>query len=187
MSDDPIDAEIAVLNDPWHVAVHEAGHVVIGYVAGFGAGAVTIVPNLELREAGYAITADPYAVMSEWESRDRFRDYDSILRARAIIFMAGAEAEIEICGDCLGGDGGDRREVRDALDRIETFLGKWRVSDPEEVNQYYEPRLRRWTGILVKRHRVTIERVAAALFERWTLSAEEIEALINEATAAGRR
>ena len=42
-----------------------------------------------------------------------------------------------------------------------------------------EPRLRAMTRMLVRRHRALIERVAAALLERRTLSREELDHLVG--------
>jgi ATP-dependent Zn protease len=48
----------------------------------------------------------------------------------------------------------------------------------EDQWQRYEPRMRRQTRRLIRKHRDKIERVAAALIERKTLEANEIDALI---------
>jgi ATP-dependent Zn protease len=42
-----------------------------------------------------------------------------------------------------------------------------------------EPRMRAMTRMLVRRHRVAIERVAAALMDWETLSGDEIDALVT--------
>ena len=41
------------LNDPRHVAIHEAGHAVVQYVLGIPLISVTIEPNVEAGEAGH--------------------------------------------------------------------------------------------------------------------------------------
>jgi len=48
-------------------AVHEAGHAVVGRVLGLPCREATIVANVNLREAGYSITANPYEVCQHSE------------------------------------------------------------------------------------------------------------------------
>jgi len=48
---------------------------------------------------------------------------------------------------------------------------------PDDLWRRYEPRMRRQTRRLVRKHRDKIERVAAALLERWKLEPDEIDAL----------
>lgn len=175
-------SEYERLNDPRQVAIHEAGHTVVARMLDFEVGQVTIVPDFELAEAGFAIVSDPYAIMWTWEQKGKFRELDTILRARAIIYMAGAEAEIEVFGNCLGGDGPDRDQVLDALERVGVAgPATAHLVDSQANYERFEPRLRCWTRTLVKRHRAKIVRLAAALLERKTLNAEEIEALIRVA------
>jgi hypothetical protein len=102
----------------WRTAVHEAAHAVIGRVLGQVCGQATIKPNVAKQEAGYAITAGPYAAMSEWDSVGRRRDEATIIRGRIMGFMAGAEAEEVLCGGCAVGDGEDRYQIALMLDSL---------------------------------------------------------------------
>jgi ATP-dependent Zn protease len=94
-------------------------------------------------------------------------------RAGIIVTMAGAEAEKELIGFCRGGDGPDQYQIACMADNI------WDTSS-EECARWYA-RLRRQTARLVRKHRDKIECVAKALVEKNTLSAEEIDALVDQA------
>jgi ATP-dependent Zn protease len=86
---------------------------------------------------------------------------------QVLVLMAGHEAEVEfgvIAWD--NGDQDDRREI-------------WAKLAEADLDQRCEPRLRRATRVLVRRHRNAIERVAVALLERETLLADEIDALLR--------
>jgi hypothetical protein len=98
----------------------------------------------------------------------KYHDLRSLYRAEIISLMAGAEPERLILGDCLGGDGGG-----DYQDRYQIAL----IADnefSEDEWERYEARMRRQTRRLVRKHRDKIERVAKALVEHQTLSAEAI-------------
>jgi hypothetical protein len=84
--------------------------------------------------------------------------------------MEGAEAEIELLGNCEGCDGGDRIEILNVQ-------GQFRFSG-------YEARLRKMTRMLVRRHRVPIERVPDALLAETTLSGPNLDKLGVSATAS---
>ena len=159
------------------VAVHEAAHAVIGRVLGLTCGHATIVPNEAEGEAGHAILGDPWHVLDNWEQRAKFREPSSVYRGRILATMAGAEAQTELRGGCGGGDGHDRRE-------IELMAASDYADLPDAVWQRYEPRMRRQTRRLIRKHRDKIERVAAALLERDTLTANEIDAIVDRATDA---
>src|SRR5664279_3507967 len=104
--------------DKWHPAIHEAGHAVIRRVLNMVCGDVTIVQDDD--SAGYAICSDQWEIYKEWQLQGRFRgdgDTESvILRGRIITFMAGAEAEAVIIGNCRGGDDDDRYQVWQMLE-----------------------------------------------------------------------
>jgi hypothetical protein len=164
------------LNDPWHTAVHEAGHAVIARVLRLRCGEVTIQPNEAEGYAGYAHTGDPWGTIDDWERAGRFRDHDSEQAYRGYILtvMAGVEAEIEILGLAHGGDGDDRRWIERAA-TSEAF------SSYEEWKRY-EPRMRRQTRRLVRKHRDKIERVAKALLKRKSLEPGDVDSLIALST-----
>jgi hypothetical protein len=160
------------------IAIHEAAHAVIGRVLGFECGEVSVVPDYQEGTAGYAIIAeDPLQAAGRWENAEferatlagelpRFRDAEVWYRARAIISMAGAEAEVEFTGSCAGGDGDDRNWVARALEEV--------AGDAVVM----ESRLRRRARGLVRRHQGKIAAVADALMDRGVLSPNEINALL---------
>lgn len=154
------------MSERCHVAVHEAGHAVIGRALSMVCGGATIA--VDKASAGHSVTAEPHVIIVQWELREKFRDEASAFRGRMMTFMAGAEAEREILGKCTGGDGDDCYQV--ALMASEIVR--------EERREALEARLRRMTRQLVRRHRARIERVAAVLMERETLSGKEIDALL---------
>src|SRR4029434_2526132 len=90
-------------------AYHEAGHAVTGRVLTLPCGYATIRPDYARAIAGYVITPEPYACLSEWERRGKVRDSgNAAWYARIITYMAGAEAEKELLGSTVIGDGGAR-------------------------------------------------------------------------------
>ena len=153
-------------------AIHEAGHAVIGRVLGLTCGQVTIVPDVTEGTAGHSITHDPWETLHHWENhRGKYRGdpMKSILTGRLLMLMAGVEAERVILGRSRGGDGYDRYDITTIVNdqfEAETF---WKKT---------EPRLRKHTHTLVRRHRAKIERVAAELMKEGALSPDEIDALV---------
>lgn len=160
------------MNDRHHTAIHEAGHAVIGRALTMLCGGATIRVDEEAGEAGHAITEDPFQIMAAWEEREKWREFGSVWTGRILTFMAGAEAEREILGGCQGEDG-----ETDGDDRYQIAL-MFHDSADEAEHVRLEARLRRFARQLVRRHRADIERVAAALEERETLTGEEIDALL---------
>jgi hypothetical protein len=163
---------IKPINDPRVTAHHEAGHAVIGRVLTLKCGRVTIRPNYRELEAGFAITADPYACIYEWERRGKARESgNAVWIGRAITFMAGAEAAAEFFGARANdycGDEDDRHQVALMLDEVMPAPANW---------DKYEARLRQMTRMLVRRHRARIERVAEALLTKRSLSAKALDKL----------
>jgi hypothetical protein len=159
-------SESEIENDPLHAAIHEGSHAVIARVLTLDCGSATI--ERDHNSAGHAITNDPWACIYAWERRGKVRDDDAVWHARIITFMAGAEGEIELLGSTQGGDSDDRYQIELMADELEGE--RW---------SRIEPRLRAMTRMLVRRHRVLIERVAAALLQRKTLSREELDVLIG--------
>jgi hypothetical protein len=98
-------------DDPWHKAVHEAAHAVIGRVLGMDCGPVTIVTDDD--SEGHSITYHPTDTYERWEERGKFRgdDMHSIYVGRILTLMAGAEAERELLGKCNGGEGDDLYQI----------------------------------------------------------------------------
>ena len=89
--------------------------------------------------------------------------------------MAGAEAEHELLGHSAGGDGDDRYQIELMAET------RWAFSSDEEWKRY-EPRMRRQTRRLVRKHRDKIERVADALLEHGSLEPDEINRIIEGGT-----
>jgi ATP-dependent Zn protease len=152
----------------WKVAIHEAAHAVIARVLTLSAGHVTIRPNYRDRSRGVSITHEPYACLSAWEQRGKVRDSDNaVYVARIISTMAGAEAETELLGLQAVGDGHDRDQIEQMAEEL-TSKRSW---------SELEPRLRRMTRMLVRRHRSRIERVAEALLTKIKLSGRQVDKL----------
>ena len=162
--------------DVQRIAHHEAGHAVIGRALHLHCGGVSIAPDT------YPGAAD---VGADWDGTGRrrtgrrmaFREDSmpltqsarSLDHARIIALMAGKEAADLCCGPREGGNYGDELVI-DSVAR-----------DCGEEDRL--PRLRVATRALCIRHRGRIERVASALLERHTLSAEEIGAMCGRSSA----
>jgi hypothetical protein len=96
-----------------------------------------------------------HGALERGELRVKYRDVRSAFLGRIIAYMAGAEAENELLGLCRGGDGNDRREIE--------WMAESRHAElPEDLWRRYEPRMRRQTRRLVRKHRASVERVADA-------------------------
>ena len=171
------------LNDPWHTAIHEAGHAVIGRVLGMVCGGVSVIPNEAEGEAGHAITADPNATWYQYEKQyfdqlrcglrpPKYRDFGPVMRGRIITYMAGAEAEHVLLNGSAGGDGDDRYQIELMAET------RWAFSSDEEWGRA-EPRMRRQTRRLIRKHRDKIERVAEALLQRRSLNSSEVDELLR--------
>jgi ATP-dependent Zn protease len=149
-------------------AIHEAGHAVLGRVLTLVCDSATIKPDHD--SAGHSLTHDPWACIYEWEKRGKVREPDAVWHARIIGFMAGAEAEAELLGAVPRGDSDDRYQIELMAEQLYRDKISW---------EKLEPRLRAMTRMLVRRHRVLIARVADALIDRTTLSAEELDKLVG--------
>ncbi len=149
---------------------HEAGHAVIGRKLGLDMGQANALQDAD--SAGHSIVGDPYATLDRWwHEGQTHREFGSVVRARVMMLMAGAEAEIAILGrmQMVDGetlDGEDRREI----DRVMESHPGDPVSDAGRL-----VRMRRATRRLVLQHRGDIERVAAELRERGTISGHELD------------
>ena len=154
-----------------HTAYHEAGHAVVGRVLTLACGRASIKPNYREGSAGVSITKDPYACLHEWEKRGKVRESpDAVLHARIMTYMAGAEAERELLGRCQEGDEDDRYQINLMVEELHPGA---------DWVRRLEPRLRAMTRMLVRRHRVLIERTAEALLKRKTISAKELDKIIG--------
>lgn len=151
------------MNDLQHTAIHEAGHAVIGRVLTLPCREATIEPDFDEGWAGYSHRGDYWSVDREWLRRGKCRIGQHLPIAHAITLMAGAEAEIELLGNCEGGDNDDRIQISRIDGRID----------------FSETRLRKMTRTLVRRHRARIERVADALLAETTLSGPDLDKLVG--------
>ncbi|MGI3902263.1 MAG: hypothetical protein ACRYGP_29960 [Janthinobacterium lividum] len=162
--------EADALNDPWHTAVHEAGHAVIGRKLGLDMGQASVLQDDDA--AGHSIVGDPYVTLDRWWHEGRtHREFGSVVRARVMMLMAGAEVEIAILGrmqmvdsDTL--DGEDRREI----DRVMENHPGDPAGDADRL-----VRMRRVTRRLALRHLEEIERIAAVLLERGVVPGHELD------------
>ncbi|MGU3540999.1 hypothetical protein [Methylobacterium sp. A54F] len=158
------------MTNRYRIAVHEAGHAVIGRRLTMVCGGVTIIPNDDLEASGCAEVADADTTFREWELREKFRDKASVVRGRIITIQAGHEAEAEI----LEGETGDDEDDRACAAALIDDAG---VLESQEADTLQ--RLRRMARMLVRRHRVDIERIATALLERDTLTGDEVDAMLQ--------
>jgi hypothetical protein len=132
------------------VAIHEAGHTVVALVVGLRPGDVTII-NANGKLAGLTKCATVLR-------GNRVRPEKYTIHARAMVSMAGAEAEHVLLN--RGDNNGDRTD-RVNIDAL--------ISDDR-----LKARLRRMTCQLVRRHYLAIEHVAETLVAANTLSGEHI-------------
>jgi hypothetical protein len=153
------------------VAVHEAGHAVIGRVLGLACGEATIEPSTDSENLGYAVISNP---LQHWERGEGPRR--PLAEAFCISLYAGAEAERLIVGSNPVGDGTDCERGTAAMNAV-GVRGASYVAD--DAYDRYEARLRgRATG-LVRQYRRAIERVADALLSG-PLTNEKLTQLISD-------
>lgn len=157
------------MDDRRSTAIHEAGHAVIGRVLGIPFGGATIEADED--SDGHSICPDQYEIAQAWDDAGIYhRGMTSVYRARILAWMAGAEAERECLGAPSLGDGDDRRWIDIMLEELLPA-----GADTAKA----ERRLRQACWQLVRRHRSTIERVAALLIERVHMTANEIDEVVG--------
>jgi ATP-dependent Zn protease len=153
-------------------AIHKAGHAVAHHrVVGMVCGEASIVPDYKEMCGGCAIAADPLLIYEEWERRSKWRGhyFESILVGRIIGFMAGREAEIIAFGEHHEGDGDDLMQIG-------------LMAEAAGLSMAYLERLRLKVRSLLRRHWHKVEAIVEALLVRKTLSAAEINAIIEKVT-----
>ena len=157
-------------NDERHTAHHEAGHAVIARVLGLSCGGASIISE-EGHSRGHSVIDDP---RFSWQRGDGPKRQAA--DAFCVALYAGYESEFACIDDFENGDHVDRERATGCLAwagvRGARFVG-------DDIWDRHERRLREKAGRLVKDHRLTIERVAAALIERRTLDAGEIDVLMT--------
>jgi hypothetical protein len=154
-------------------AIHEAAHAVIGRVLGLPCGAVSVRGSEDGKELGHAVVVDPVRV---WRRGDGARR--PMVEASCACLYAGAEAERVILGLEATGDESDRDRAT-SLIRIVGVRGASGVQD--DAWHRYEAKLRGRAAAFVAKHRATIERVAASLLARGSLSGREVNAIMAQA------
>jgi ATP-dependent Zn protease len=166
-----------------HMAYHEAGHAVVCIVLGHDLQNVTIVP--EGQQRGHVQQGDYY-------SMDKLKDGSThalqLARQDIMICLAGAIAERRALGHVLGsGDGEDIRLATDWATRLGLAIAVWEKAHPD-----YLPTIPSDPEVLLHTGKTTAEQVldaswpaiealAAALLERKTLTALEVESIMNSA------
>lgn len=151
-------------------AFHEAGHAVIGRKLGLACGEATIIADDE--SLGGAIVGNP---LRTWERGDGSRR--ALVDAFCITLFAGAEAERLFSQETHCGDEEDRERITGILKEV-GISGASYVGD--DIWERYETRLQRQARNQVRLHRIEIERVAEALFERGTLTSDEIAGMLDD-------
>lgn len=154
-------------------AYHEAGHAVIGRVLKLPLEDATIKPNYDEAEAGHSIIPDPYACLLEWQWGGHMPGggLDTVFHARIMAYMAGAEVEMVLLGSRAEGDGDDRYQIALMAEQLDVDWDR------------LEPRLRAMTRMLVRRHRIFIDRVAKALLAKTSLSTKALDKLVGRSIA----
>lgn len=159
-----------------HLAIHEAGHAVVGRMLGMVCGQVTIVADHD--STGHSITLDPWDTVSHWESEGRFRVARTAFLGGILTLMAGAEAEKVILGHCEGGDGNDQREIARTFGSVDFWIPE-KTGDEFKDHAAYEQRLRNHCRATIRRHRSRIEMVAQLLLDRKTIEGEVLDKMIK--------
>lgn len=163
----------------YSTAIHEAGHAVVGRVLRLPCGGATI--EAQGNAGGHAKIGDTWRIVDAWWGdleNPGTRPHGTTasgLRASLLYFMAGWAAERMIIGECQDGDRDDRHQIMLMLGQLD-IPGRREPGD--WAWDHYESRLRLRSCGLVRRHHLPIERVAAGLMSRCTLSAQEIDAFV---------
>lgn len=146
----------------WHDAVHEAGHVVVARALGLTAGYANFF--LDCAEiSAHAFIFDALQALAGGRLQSARKEDDAeFWHDKIIARMAGAEAEREIIGMCLGADGDDHGQLKFGDDLA------YADEEPEHA-----VRMRRFARQLVKRHQDAILRFAEQL-----VAAAELDELV---------
>ena len=152
-------------------AIHEAGHAVIARILGLVCGKVTIKGQWNV---GIQDHRRPGVCMRLLGATRQNRPIQAAFRGRILAYMAGREAEVELLGQCQGGDNDDQSRIGLMLEDL--YPGEWDQQDK------FERRLRRFARNLVRRHRPKIEVLSRALIEQRTRSDKRVRLAAGVAT-----
>ena len=152
------------------IAIHEAGHAVVGRLVGDRVNAASIVHHA--RAAGH-VHREPAEIDQTASSLDRL----------VIPMLGGRAAELVILGDCSAGAASDLATATNVIAAGETGgLGRW-LSSGDAERESVEVRLRRLHGdamMLALRHKGIIEALGALLIERRVLSERSLTAFFSD-------
>lgn len=143
-------------------AYHEAGHAVCGRTLGLASGGATIEPD----GVGHANVAGHLSIHNDFIASGGYRDFLSSVFLKMQVCLAGPEAERIAFGDC---------DARGDMVQIRELCRRYNISMVDVVDRQLRPQVH---GLLLQ-HWSTVEAVAAALFEKKTLSGAEIDKLCN--------
>jgi len=158
--------QIAASNSARRVAVHEAGHSVLArcLLGPACCGGATIIPDGNGLD-GHATVAGHHTIHNDFIARGEYRDFLSSVFLKLQVCLAGPEAERIAFGDC---------DARGDMRMIKQLCERYSISD-DDVE-----RLRPQVHALLTKHWDAVERVAAALLDKKTLTGVEIDALVHD-------
>ena len=138
----------------WHDAVHEAGYAVIARALGLTSCYTNLAPDYPDQRWGESLIFDVLQCCG-WNRRhpERNGNDTAFWDGTTIASMAGAEAEREIIGTCLGRD----ERGAQSSDLIRNDL------EHPDGRAHRTERMRRFAQQLVKKHRAAILRFAEQL------------------------
>lgn len=157
-------------------AYHEAGHAVAAFVARLPIGGATIVPDKKEGCLGSVIVENP---LGDWQRGDGPRRPS--LEAYIVMIYAGDVAECVCSGRNIEISG---EEIERARRTIAHWMPRARFPS-HDMFERYERKLQRRARQLVMRHWGLIERLAARLLRRKTLSADEVIAILKKGANHG--
>jgi len=162
------------------MAIHEAGHAVVGYILGLACNELALTHEGE--GCSYSHVAYPNLVCS-YEGKSA-HERNTTLRAECIASCAGLAAEHVFFGVPLNTD--NENAQSDFQNIIKCERSGLRIRGDrggligDDVTLSYIPRGLVEAKRLVKRHRNTIQQLADILVEKKKISGKEVERLLKE-------
>jgi ATP-dependent Zn protease len=161
--------------NPRFTAYHEAGHAVLHVYLALGCEQVTIIPNYENGEAGFAKHQGEFPKDEDAESLRLYAE-DAFWLRHAIAMYAGAEASRRAGKeDWRAGADNDYYNAEDAINQI--------TDDEESIRCLYNLAMRR-AVVLVEHYWPEIEALATALLKSRTLTGNEVRCIVNDSLMA---